>query len=148
MINPRARQSRRRSSRRQRVLICALAGCVLLGATAEAITRHRIDARIDAAARNRLTGPVSVGIGLTPALIDAATGQIPGITISAPSTTLCKLHDVDATATLTGVRHSNGMVATRGASASIVLTPATLTRQLDAKYPNATVTPTPAARAC
>jgi hypothetical protein len=66
------------------------------------------------------------------------------VTISAPSTTLCGLHDVSATATLTDVSRSHGTVTTQGASVSVVLIPATLADQLQRKYPNVAVTSDPA----
>jgi len=121
-----------------------LAAGALAAGTAEGLARHAIDGRIAAAARAKLSGPVSVGIGFTPALIDAATGQIPGVTINAPSAKLCGLPDVDATATLTDVRREHGTVTAQGTSASVVLSPDTLTAGLAAKYPGATVTPDPA----
>jgi hypothetical protein len=138
----------RRPWRRRRIILAStLAACVLAAAAAELMTRHVLEDKIAAAAGRKLSGPVSASIGLTPALVDAATGQIPGVTISAPSTTLCGLHDVSAAATLTDVSRSNGTVTTQGTSVSVVLTPATLTDQLRRKYPNVAVTTDPTAQA-
>jgi hypothetical protein len=143
---PRNVTNPRRPTRRGRLILAgALAAC-LLAATAELVTRHVLEDKIAAAVGRELSGPVSASIGLTPALIDAAAGQIPGVTISAPSTTLCGLHDVTATATLADVSRSHGTVATHGASVSVVLTPATLAGQLRNKYPNVAVTTDPAAQ--
>lgn len=87
---------------------------------------------------------MTAGIGAKPALVDAVTRRIPAVTISAPSTTLCQLQDVDATATLTGVRRSRGTTTIQHASASIVLTQRTLAGRLS-NYQNVTVTPDPGA---
>ena len=92
--------------------------------------RSAIDGRITAAAEKRLTGPVSVGIGMAPALLDAATGHIPAVTIQAPSTSMCNLRDVSATASLTGVHRARGGAADQGASADITLTTQTFSALL------------------
>jgi hypothetical protein len=106
------RKSRHPSRRRRRMIVASTLAVCVLAAAAELVTRHVVEDKITSAAGKKLGGPLSAGIGLTPALIDAATGQIPGVTISAPSTTLCGLHDVSATATLTDVSWSNGTVTT------------------------------------
>jgi len=58
---------------------------VVAAVPAEAVVRSAIDGRLTAAPHKRLTGPVSAGIGATPALFDAVTGQIPTVTIQAPA---------------------------------------------------------------
>jgi hypothetical protein len=141
-----ARKPRHPSRRRRRIIVASTLAVCVLATAAELVTRHVLEDKITAAAGRKLSGPVSVSIGLTPALIDAATGQIPGVTISAPSTTLCGLHDVSATATLTDVSRSHGTVTTQGTSVTVVLTPATLTGQLQRKYPNVAVTTDPASQ--
>lgn len=146
MTTPGNARNPRRPRRRHRIILASTLAVCVLAAAAELVTRHVLEDKITAAAGKKLSGPVSASIGLTPALIDAATGQIPGVTISAPSTTLCGLHDVSATATLTGVSRSHGTVTTQSTSASVVLTPAALAGQLRRKYPNVAVTTDPAAR--
>jgi LmeA-like phospholipid-binding len=94
---------------------------VVAAVAAEAVVRSAIDGRITAAAHKRLTGPVSVGIGATPALFDAVTGQIPTVTIQAPSTSMCILRDVSATASLTGVHRAQDGTAVQGTSADVTL---------------------------
>jgi hypothetical protein len=139
-----AARPRQRSHCRRVILACTLAGTMLVATAAEAVTRHAIDNRITATARKKLTGPISAGIGLTPALLDAATGQIPAITITAPSTSLCNLHEADLTATFTDVHRNQGTVTTQGSHVSLVLTPASLTGKLTSRYKHATVTTYPA----
>jgi hypothetical protein len=108
------------------------------------VARHAIDSRITVAARKELTGPVSAGIGLTQALLDAATGHIPAVTITAPSTSLCGMRDADVTATLADVRRNHGTITAQVSRVSVTLTPATLTAQLSSRGRHATVTPAPA----
>jgi hypothetical protein len=143
---PKNARKRRGPSRRRRIILASTLAACFLAAAAELVTRHVLEDKIVAAAGSELSGPVSASIGLTPALVDAATGKIPGVTISAPSTTLCGLHDVSATATLTDVSRSHGTVTAQGTRVSAVLTPATLAGQLRRKYPNVTVTTDPAAQ--
>jgi hypothetical protein len=128
------------------ILACALAAIVIAAAGAEAVTRDAVDSRIAAAAREKLSGPVSAGIGLTPALLDAATGHIPAITITAPSTSLCTLHDIGVTATLTDVRRSRGTVTAQNSRVSVVLTPAALAGPLAGRGRHVAIAPDPAAR--
>ncbi len=111
---------------------------------AEVVVRSAIDERVTAAVQERLTGPVSAGIGMTPALFDAVTGQIPAVTIRAPSTSLCNLPEVSVTASLTGVHHAQGGAAVRGTSADVTLTMQTFAALLS-RFGNATVTADPAA---
>jgi hypothetical protein len=139
------RDQPRRGRRRRLILACALAGIIAIAMTAEGATRHIIDDRFAAAADRALTGPVSVGIGLTPALLDAVSGQIPGVTITAPATSVCGLRDIDVTVTLGDVRREHHVVTVQGATASIVIPPAALTGQFAGRYPNASVAPDPGA---
>jgi DUF2993 family protein len=125
-------------------LAVGLAVVVLATVIAEAATRSAIDGRIAAAADKRLTGPVSVGIGATPALLDAVTGQIPTLTIQAPSTSMCALRDVSATASLTGVHRARSGAAVQRSSADVTLTTHTFTALLS-RYASADVTTDPAA---
>jgi hypothetical protein len=111
---------------------------------AEVAVRRAIDGRITAAAEKRITGPVSVGIGMTPALLDAATGHIPAVTIQAPATSMCNLRDVSATASLTGVHRARGGAADQGASADLTLTTETFGALLS-NVASAQVTADPAA---
>jgi hypothetical protein len=98
---------------RGRLFAAGLAVAVAAGAVAEVAVRSAIDRRITAMADKHLTGPVSVGIGMTPALLDAATGHIPAVTISAPATSMCRLRAVSATVSLTGVHRVRGGAAGR-----------------------------------
>jgi hypothetical protein len=133
-----------RNRGRLRILLAiGVALCVAGTVAAEAVARTVIDGRITADARKEFTGPVSVGIGATPALLDAVTGRISQVTIQAPSTTICKLQDVAATATLSGVHRAQGGVAAQGISAQVTLTAQTFTALLPG-YGNATVTADPA----
>jgi LmeA-like phospholipid-binding len=116
---------------------------VVAAVAAEAVVRSAIDGRITAAAHKRLTGPVSVGIGATPALFDAVTGQIPTVTIQAPSTSMCILRDVSATASLTGVHRAQDGTAVQGTSADVTLTMQTFTALLS-RFASAEVTSDPA----
>jgi hypothetical protein len=132
----------RRRPRRRLYLLPAigLAACVVLAGAANIAAGHVIRDRISAAAGKRLTGPISVGIGATPALADAVTGHISAVTIHAPSTTVCNLRGVDAEATLTDVHRSRGRMAVRGVSADMLVTTYTLTGLLPRDYGTATVT--------
>jgi hypothetical protein len=106
---------------------------------------HVISDRISATASKRLTGPVSVSIGATPALYDAVTGRIPAVTIHAPSTAVCKLRDVDVRATLTDVRRSNSRVTTQGVSVDMVVTARTFAGLISGGFGTPAVTPDPSA---
>jgi DUF2993 family protein len=117
---------------------------VVVVVAAEAVVRSAIDGRITAAAHKHLTGPVSAGIGATPALFDAVTGQIPTVTIQAPSTSMCNLRDVSATASLTGVHRAQGGAAVQGTSADVTLTTQTFTALLS-RFASAEATADPAA---
>jgi LmeA-like phospholipid-binding len=116
---------------------------VAAAAAAETVVRSAVEGRITAAARKRLTGPVSAGIGATPALFDAVTGQIPTVTIQAPSTSMCTLRDVSVTASLTGVHRAQGGAAVQGTSADVTLTTQTFTALLS-RFATAEVTADPA----
>ena len=140
------RPHRRRSRRRRSLLLTAgLAACVVLAGAADIVVGHVISGRISATASKRLTGPVSVSIGATPALYDAVTGRIPAVTIHAPSTAVCNLRDVDVRATLTDVRRSNSRVTTQGVSADMVVTARTLAGLISSGFGTPTVTPEPSA---
>ena len=144
----RARPSkeRRRPRRRRYLLLTAgLAACVVLAGVADLVVGHVISDRISATASKRLTGPVSVSIGATPALYDAVTGRIPAVTIHAPSTAVCNLRDVDVRATLTDVRRSNSRVTTQGVSADMVVTALTFAGLISSDFGTPTVTPDPSA---
>jgi LmeA-like phospholipid-binding len=123
-------------------LAVGLALTVAGTAAAELIARHVIDGRIAAGARKDLTGPVSVGIGGTPALLDAVTGRISEVTIQAPSTTMCDLQDVAAAVDLSDVHRAPGGAAAQGVSAQVTLTTQTFAALL-AGHGNATVTSDP-----
>ena len=134
-------------SRRRLYLLLAigLVGCVVLAGAADIAAGHIIRDRISAAAGKRLTGPISVGIGATPALADAVAGHISAVTIHAPSTTVCSLRGVDAQATLTDVHRSHGQMAVGGATADMLVTAQTLVGLLPGGYGTATVTADPSA---
>ena len=136
---------RRPRSRRYLLLTAGLAACVVLAGAADIVVGHVISGRISATASKRLTGPVSVSIGATPALYDAVTGRIPAVTIHAPSTAVCNLRDVDVRATLTDVRRSNSRVTTQGVSADMVVTARTLAGLISSDFGTPTVTPDPSA---
>jgi len=137
---------RRRPRRRRYLLLTAgLAACVVLAGVADLVVGHVISDRISATASKRLTGPVSVSIGATPALYDAVTGRIPAVTIHAPSTAVCNLRDVDVRATLTDVRRSNSRVTTQGVSADMVVTALTFAGLISSDFGTPTVTPDPSA---
>lgn len=137
---------RRRPRRRRYLLLTAgLAACVVLAGAADIVVGHVISGRISATASKRLTGPVSVSIGATPALYDAVTGRIPAVTIHAPSTAVCNLRDVDVRATLTDVRRSNSRVTTQGVSADMVVTALTFAGLISSDFGTPTVTPEPSA---
>ena len=140
------RPHRRRPRRRRYLLLTAgLAACVVLAGAADIVVGHVISDRISATASKRLTGPMSVSIGATPALYDAVTGRISAVTIHAPSTAVCNLRDVDVRATLTDVRRSNGRVTTQGVSADMVVTALTFARLISSDFGTPTVTPDPSA---
>ena len=140
------RPHRRRPRRRRYLLLTAgLAACVVLAGVADLVVGHVISDRISATASKRLTGPVSVSIGATPALYDAVTGRIPAVTIHAPSTAVCNLRDVDVRATLTDVRRSNSRVTTQGVSADMVVTALTFAGLISSDFGTPTVTPDPSA---
>ena len=140
------RPQRRRPRRRRYLLLTAgLAACAVLAGAADIVVGHVISGRISATASKRLTGPVSVSIGATPALYDAVTGRIPAVTIHAPSTAVCNLRDVDVRATLTDVRRSNSRVTTQGVSAEMVVTARTLAGLISSGFGTPTVTPEPSA---
>jgi LmeA-like phospholipid-binding len=140
------RPHRRRPRRRRCLLLTAgLAACAVLAGAADIVVGHVISGRISATASKRLTGPVSVSIGATPALYDAVTGRIPAVTIHAPSTAVCNLRDVDVRATLTDVRRSNSRVTTQGVSADMVVTARTLAGLISSDFGTPTVTPDPSA---
>ena len=140
------RPHRRRPRRRRYLLLTAgLAACVVLAGAADIVVGHVISGRISATASKRLTGPVSVSIGATPALYDAVTGRIPAVTIHAPSTAVCNLRDVDVRATLTDVRRSNSRVTTQGVSADMVVTAPTLAGLISSDFGTPAVIPDPSA---
>lgn len=139
---PHRRQPRRR---RYLLLTAGLAACAVLAGVADIVVGHVISDRISATASKRLTGPVSVSIGATPALYDAVTGRIPAVTIHAPSTAVCKLRDVDVRATLTDVRRSNSRVTTQGVSVDMVVTARTFAGLISSGFGTPTVTPDPSA---
>jgi LmeA-like phospholipid-binding len=140
-----AAPARRIRGRLRILLAIGLALCVVGVVAAEVVARNVIDGRITADARKDLTGPVSVGIGATPALVDAVTGHISQVTIHAPSTTMCNLPDVSATATLSDVHRADGGAAAEGVSAEVTLTTQTFTALLRGNgKANATVTADPA----
>ena len=134
-----------RRRRRSFLLAGGLAASLVLALVAEIVTGQVISHRISAAASKRLTGPVSVSIGATPALADLITGHISAVTIHAPSTTICRLRSVDAQATLSDVHRSNGRIAIQGASADMVITAQALAGLLPGSFGPATVTADPAA---
>ena len=68
-----------------------LAAVLLIAGAAEGVTRHVVEQRIAGAAHKRLSGPVDVSIGSTPALVDVATRHFAKIAIQAPSTSVCQL---------------------------------------------------------
>ena len=143
-----AAAARRIRGRLRIALAIGLALCLAGAVVAEVVARNVIDGRITAAARKDLTGPVSVGIGATPALVDAVTGRISQVTIQAPSTTICNLQDVAATATLADVHRAQGGAAAEAVSAEVTLTTQTLTALLRGNGKgNATVTADPASGA-
>ena len=140
------RPHRRRPRRRRYLLLTAgLAACAVLAGVADIVVGHVISDRISATASKRLTGPVSVSIGATPALYDAVTGRIPAVTIHAPSTAVCKLRDVDVRATLTDVRRSNSRVTTQGVSVDMVVTARTFAGLISGGFGTPAVTPDPSA---
>jgi hypothetical protein len=140
------RPHRRRPRRRRCLLLTAgLAACAVLAGAADIVVGHVISGRISATASKRLTGPVSVSIGATPALYDAVTGRIPAVTIHAPSTAVCNLRDVDVRATLTDVRRSNSRVTTQGVSVDMVVTARTFAGLISGGFGTPAVTPDPSA---
>ncbi len=137
---------RRRSRRRLYLLLAiGLATCVVLAGAANIDAGHVIRDGISAAAGKRLTGPISVGIGATPALADAVTGHISAVIIHASSTTVCNLHGVNAEATLTDVHRSHGQLAVGGVTADMLVTTQALASLLPSSYGTATVTADPSA---
>lgn len=118
---------------------------MVLAGVADIVVGHVISGRISATASKRLTGPVSVSVGATPALYDAVTGRIPAVTSHAPSTAVCNLRDVDVRATLTDVRRSNSRVTTQGVSADMVVTARTFAGLISSDFGTPTVTPDPSA---
>ncbi len=72
------------------------------------------------------------------------TGQIPTVTIQAPSTSMCNLRDVSVTASLTGVRRAKGGADVQATSADVTLTTQTFTALLS-RLASAEVTADPAA---
>lgn len=131
--------------RRLRVILTiGLALCLGGAMSAEIIVRHAIDGRIADAARRHVSGPVTVGIGTTPALLDAAIGSIPRVTISSHSDTICRLHGVAVTAVLTGLHRTSGGASLSGASAAVTLTAQTFRGVLGGRG-TAAVTPDPTA---
>jgi hypothetical protein len=128
-----------------RFLAGGLAVGVIVTGTAEGLTRHVVEQRIAAAAHKRLSGPVDVGIGPTPALIDVATRHFAKITVQAPATSVCQLQDVDMSATVTNVHSSHGQEYAQGIDADAVITTTTISDLLAGKIKNATVVTNPSA---
>jgi predicted methyltransferase len=73
----------------------------------------------------------------------AIDGRITAATIQAPSTSLCNLRNVSATASLTGVHRAQGGTAVQGTSADVTLTTRTFTALLS-RFASAEVTADPA----
>jgi hypothetical protein len=139
-------RERRQPRRRLRFLLAVgLAACLALAGVAEIVAEHVISHRISAAAGKRLTGPISVSIGATPALADAISGHISEVTIHAPSTTMCNLRNVTAEATLTDVHRSHGRIAVQGVSAEMTLTAQTFAGLFRGTNGAVTVTADPSA---
>jgi hypothetical protein len=136
-------QVRRR--RLWRLLAGGLAVGVLVAGAAEGVTRHVIEQRIAAAVHKRLSGPVDVGIGPTPALIDVVTRHFAKITVQAPSTSVCQLQAVDVSAAITDVHSSRGQEYAQGVDADAVITTTTISDLLAGKIANATITTNPSA---
>lgn len=125
-------------------LAIGLAVCVCAAVPAEIIVRNTIDGRIADAARKHLSGQVTVGIGSTPALLDAMTGSVHQATIRSQSDTICDLREVAVTAVLTGLRRTSGGASLAGSRAAVTLTAQTFTGMLGGSG-TATVTPDPPA---
>jgi hypothetical protein len=121
-----------------------VASIVVLLAVAEVAVRHVVEHRIATAAGKGFTGPIHVGIGATPALVDAITGHVSKVTVHAPSTNVCQLQAVDAEATLHDVRRSGSTVTIHGTTVEATLTTQTFTALLESDFPGVTVRPDPA----
>jgi hypothetical protein len=131
--------------RRWRLLAGGLAAVLLFAGAAEGVTRHVVEQRIADAAHKRLSGPVDVSIGSTPALVDVATRHFDKITIQAPSTSVCQLQAVDVSAAVTDVHSSHGQEYAQGIDADAVITTTTISDLLAGKIRNATVATNPSA---
>jgi hypothetical protein len=137
--------ARPRRHRRWRLLAGGLAALLLIAGAAEGVTRHVVEQRIADAAHKRLSGPVDVSIGSTPALVDVATRHFAKITIQAPSTSVCQLQAVDVSAGVTDVHSSHGQEYAQGINADAVITTTTISDLLAGKMRNATVATNPSA---
>lgn len=140
-----APSSRRRRRRPWRLLAVGMVALLLVTAGAEGVTRHVVEQRIADAAHKRLSGPVDVSIGSTPALVDVATRHFAKISIQAPSTSVCQLQAVDMSAAVTDVHSSHGQEYAQGINADAVITTTTISDLLAGKMRNATVSTNPSA---
>jgi hypothetical protein len=118
---------------------------LVLAGIAEAVTRHVIEQQIAAAFHKKLSGPVDVGIGPSPALIDAVTRHFAKITVDAPSTSVCHLHAINMKASVTDVHLDGGQAYAQRISATVGITTTSINDLLAGKIRSATATTDPAA---
>jgi hypothetical protein len=136
-----------RLPRRRALAATTAAATALLLAGAEIAVRHAIEGRISAAARSALHSEVSVGIGATPALIDALRGSISTVTINDQDFRTCSLQDVDVDLALHDVTSSGHQVQADSSDALIAITGTAMSSLLAEKAPQlgqVSATPDPA----
>jgi len=104
--------------RRTTVIAIAATSALVVLLAGEATVRHVIDSHIASAAQSSLTGPVHVGIGTTPALVDLAKGSISTVSLTDDGMRTCKLDTLNLAAEFNHVTRQNGQIHFSGSQAT------------------------------